>query len=205
VKSKDVSVSNQPEVTIDLEALRPEWGRILGQVVDARSRQPLPRATILGIYRSVTGEDLQLVADDHGKFVSQRKLLRVVLCARSPDGKLAGIVELGSDDRGEIIRVEPTGNAVGQIINHKTRAPLAKVPVTYSVRVEREGDNGWRQSFGGETTTDEKGNFEIKSLVAGIEYDIDVPSGKYTVQRVSTVVVDAGKTKQVGQLEFQGP
>jgi hypothetical protein len=205
VKSKDVSVSNQPEVTIDLEALRPEWGRILGQVVDARSRQPLPRATILGIYRSVTGEDLQLVADDHGKFVSQRKLLRVVLCARSPDGKLAGIVELGSDDRGEIIRVEPTGNAVGQIINHKTRAPLANVPVTYSVRVEREGDNGWRPSFGSETTTDEKGNFEIKSLVAGIEYDIDVPSGKYTVQRVGTVVVDAGKTKQVGQLEFQGP
>ena len=196
-------VSNQTEVTIDLESAMAGMGADSGQVVDAH-RQPVPRSTILGIYRSAAGEDLQLVADDHGKFVSQRKLLRVVLYARSPDGKLAGIVELGPDDRGEIIRVEPTGNAFGQIINHKTRAPLAKVPVTYSVRVEHDG-GGWRPSFGGETTTDEKGNFEIKSLAAGVEYDIDVPSGKYTVQRVGTVTVDSAKTKPVGQLEFQGP
>jgi hypothetical protein len=53
--------------------------------------------------------------------------------------------------------------------------------------------------------TDEKGNFEIKSLVARTEYDIKVPSGKYTVQRVGTVVVDSAKTKQLGQLLFQGP
>jgi hypothetical protein len=206
VKPKVVRVSNQTEVTIDFEASRPEKGRIIGQVVDAHSHQPVPRATILGIYRSLqAGEDLQLVADDRGKFVAERQLLRVVLYARSPDGKLAGIVELGPDDRGEIIRVEPTGNAVGQIINRKTQAPLAKIPVTYSVRVEREGDNGWRPSFGGETTTDEKGNFEIKSLVAGAEYDIDVPAGKYSLQRVGTVVVDSAKTKQVGQLLFHGP
>ena len=104
----------------------------------------------------------------------------------------------------EIIRVEPTGNAVGQIINRRTRAPLAKVPVTYSVRVEREGGNGWRPSFGGETTTDEKGKFEIRSLVAGAEYDITVPSGQF-MQRVGTVIVDSARTKQLGQLEFQGP
>jgi len=36
-------------------------------------------------------------------------------------------------------------------------------------------------------------------------YDIKVPSGKYTVQRVGTVVVDSAKTKQLGQLLFQGP
>jgi hypothetical protein len=94
---------------------------------------------------------------------------------------------------------------VGQIINRQTHAPLGKIPVTYSVRVEREGDSGWRPSFGGETMTDEKGNFEIKSLVARTEYDIKVPSGKYTVQRVGTVVVDSAKTKQLGQLLFQGP
>jgi hypothetical protein len=206
VDPKIVRVSTQNEVTVDFEAPRPEWGRILGQVVDAQSRQPVPRATILGIYRSTqAGVDLQLVADDAGKFMAERQLFRLVLYARSPDGKLAGIVELGPDDRGEIIRVEPTGNAVGQIINRKTRAPLAKIPVTYSVRVELEGGKGWRPSFGGETATDEKGNFEIKSLVAGAEYDIDVQSGKYTLQRVGTVVVDSGKTKQLGQLAFRGP
>ncbi len=206
VKPKVVRVSNQPEVTIDFETSRPEKGRIIGQVVDAHSHQPVPRATILGIYRSLqAAEDLQLVADDRGKFVAERQLLRVVLYARSPDGKLAGIAELGPEDRGEIIRVEPTGNAVGQIINRKTQAPLAKIPVSYSVRVEREGDNGWRPSFGGETTTDGKGNFEIKSLVAGTEYDIKVPSGQYTVQRVGTVVVDSAKTKQLGQLLFHDP
>ena len=42
VKSKDVRVSNQTEVTFDFDAPRPEWGRILGQVVDAH-RQPVPR------------------------------------------------------------------------------------------------------------------------------------------------------------------
>jgi len=206
VTPKNIRILNQAEVTINFESSRPEKGRIIGQVLDAQSRQPVPRATILGIYRSLQAdEDLQLVADDRGKVVAERQLLRVVLYARSPDGKLAGIVELGPDDRGEIIRVEPTGNAVGQIINRQTHAPLGKIPVTYSVRVEREGDSGWRPSFGGETMTDEKGNFEIKSLVARTEYDIKVPSGKYTVQRVGTVVVDSAKTKQLGQLLFQGP
>jgi hypothetical protein len=205
VKSTDLRISNQTEITINLGRPRPEKGRILGQVVDAQ-RQPVPRATILGIYRSAaTGEELQLLADDNGKFVGERQLLRVVLYARSPDGKLAGIVELGPDDRGEIIRIEPTGNAVGRIINRKSKAPLAKVPVTYSVRVEMENANGWRGSFGGETTTDEKGNFEIKSLVAGATYDIDVPSGKYAQQQVGTAVVEPAKTKQLGELKFQGP
>jgi hypothetical protein len=206
VEPKRLSISTQAEVKIDFEAIRPEKGRLLGQVLDARSHQPVPRATILGIYRSPQAVgDVQLVADDNGKFIAERQLFRVVLYARSPDGKLAGIVELGPDDRGEIIQVEPTGNAVGQIINLKTRAPLVKVPVKYSVRVQMENANGWRPSFGGETTTDEQGKFEIKSLVAGSEYDIDVPSGKDTQQQVGTAVVDPGKTKQLGQLTFQGP
>ncbi len=205
VPPKNLRILNQAELSINFESSRPEKGRIIGQVLNAQSRQPVPRATILGIYRSwQAGEDLQLVADDRGKVVAERQLLRVVLCARSPDGKLAGIVELEPDDRGEIIRVEPTGNAVGQIINRRTRAPLVKIPVTYKVRVEHEGGNGWRPSFGGQTTTDEKGNFEIKSLVAGAEYDITVPSGKF-MQRVGTVVVDSAKTKQLGQLTFRGP
>jgi hypothetical protein len=203
--TKTVRISNQAEVTVDFEAPRHEKGRLLGQVVDARSRQPVPRATILGVYRnSQASGDLQLVADEQGKFVAERQMFRVVLYARSPDRKLAGVVELGPDDRGAIIRVEPTGNAVGQIVNRKNKAPLVKVPVTYSVRVEIENGHGWRPSFGGETTTDERGNFEIKSLVAGSEYDIDVPSGKY-MQQVGTAIVDPGKTKQLGQLTFQGP
>src|SRR5580704_4287817 len=53
VTPKNIRILNQAEVTINFESSRPEKGRIIGQVLDAQSRQPVPRATILGIYRSL--------------------------------------------------------------------------------------------------------------------------------------------------------
>ena len=209
VEVQKALVTNQPELTFDFEKPLNEKAPLTGSVVDAQSGQGIPRALITGIYRHHFGAgDLEFVTGGDGKFRGEGQLYPypIALHAQSADGLLGGLLEIGPNDAEATIKVQELSKAAGQIIDEATGRPLANRKVKYGVRVHIGDDKApWRDSFGGTTTTDAEGNFELTKLVAGGEYHINVPTDEHSSRSVGTVTIDSPLTKQLGKLVLKKP
>jgi hypothetical protein len=198
VPVKQFEVTNKAEMVFDLEAPRLETGPIAGTVIAADTGRPVPHAR-------VSGGDLTLLADDSGRFLGERKSTRLTLFGISPDEKMAGLLDIGPDDSSVTITLRAMGKAAGQIVSATGSAPLANVTVCYKASVAHY--RSWVTSSG-ETMTDGKGNFELKSLVPGVEYGISARAGKTGERPVGFVTIDqfdAAKCTQLGPLVLYDP
>ncbi|HEV3300239.1 MAG TPA: thioredoxin family protein [Planctomycetaceae bacterium] len=187
-------VTDEGELNFDFDLARPEMGPISLAVVDAASGRPVPHATISGIgdNRLWSNAPRDITADDMGQFRGERVLGRTLLCALSPDKKSAGFVEIGPDESGTAINLKPMGSALGQIVNARTQAPFTNAKVHYKAIIPR--------GLGfGDVVTDEKGNFELKSLVPGVKYEIELSRA---ARPVTVVTVGPSETKQLGKVIF---
>ena len=207
VEPRKLRISDETELVCDFELPRAERGPFSGIVIDVSSGQPVPLAEITGVYRhQLAGRALELIADDAGKFQGERAPHRVVLCARSPDGQLGGILEIGPDDAETRIELHPLGTAQGQIIDEATGRPLANHKLEYGVRVHIGDDNAaFADYFGGSATTDDNGRFELTRLIAGSVYHIVVPSDETSSRGVGTVTIASPEIKQLGKLLLAKP
>jgi hypothetical protein len=170
------TITDETEKEINFHAPRPEKGRLSGLIVSGDPPRPVPQARIEGIYRaSLAGRDLDITADEEGRFDVQRDLHRTVLRARSPDGTLAGVVEIGPDEKEVTIPIAPMASAKGILLDAVTREPLPGREIVYGVRVPIGDDDApWRTSFGGEVMTSTDGSFGLERLIVGQPYEINV-------------------------------
>jgi hypothetical protein len=196
---KQFRVTDEGELNFNYDLTRPEMGPISLAVVDAASGRPVPHATISGIGDNTLWSNAprDVTADDMGQFRGERVLGRTLLCALSPDKKSAGFLEIGPDVSAATVRLKPMGRAVGQIVNATREAPLTNTTVHYRAIVPKGLEQ--RGSCFGDVVTDDKGNFELKSLVAGAKYELNMAR-----QRGGVVKVGPSETRQLGKLTFEG-
>ncbi|WP_417390643.1 hypothetical protein [Gimesia sp.] len=169
-------ITNEREKKFDFHAARPEKGMLTGSIVTGDPPRPVPEAEVHGIYRyQLAGHDLQANTDQSGKFKVERELHPVVIYASSKDKKLAGIVEIGPDDKTVTIPLRPVGSVRGQLVGAVDKQIVKNSELNYGVQIRfGEKNRLSRTAFGGTIITDESGKFELENLVLGQEYNMSL-------------------------------
>ena len=202
---REFEIADEPDIELNFAISIDEKGAFAGTVVTGEPPQPVPMATIEGIYGKTVNWNLRLRADAQGRFAGERYLDRTVLHAKSPDGKLAGIMEIGPHDKQATIAIGPVASLKGRLINDGTGDPLPNRKVDWRRPVPM-GDSTWLEAWGGSTTTDEQGNFVATGLVVGQEYRICMYNEDHQTEVLKYTAARPGE-KNVGDLtrELPGP
>ncbi|QGQ23634.1 hypothetical protein F1728_13520 [Gimesia benthica] len=176
-KIEKFDITTETEKEFNFHTVRPEKGILNGTVVAGNPAQPVPDASISGIYRhGLAGRDMQATTNKAGKFEVERELHKVVIYARNKDKTLTGVVEIGPDDKTVTIPLQPSGSAFGTLIDGASGEPLKGRELQYGVRVYLGKDrfSAFRTAYGGKVTTDDVGRFELKDLVVGQKYNLSL-------------------------------
>jgi len=173
VKVEKFEVIDQKELIFDFHSPRKEKGTFRGLVVAGDPPLPVP-AEITGVIRHTSG-GLNLVAktDESGRFTLERKLHPTTLFAKSRDGKLAGIVEIGADDAEVTIAIAPTASYTARIVGPDQQPLAPDVQVIDGVRVylgDRNSPFQW--AFGRSQNADATGLVRFENLVVGATYEV---------------------------------
>lgn len=115
------------------------------------------------------------VADRDGRFTLFAPRFDTYLHAKSPDGKLQGIVLMKPADKIVTVAVEPTASASGRILGDEGK-PVAGATITYGYRINSK-DGTFSYRFGGTVRTDANGAFALTGLVPGYEYTLNLVAG----------------------------
>jgi hypothetical protein len=211
IKGTKITVTDQAKLEFNFNAPREEKGLLNGLVVMGTPAIPVAGASVWGVYRgNSSGFDLSAKTDGQGRFEAVRNQHRMVLRAKSADGKLACIVEIGPDDTTVRLALVPVATARGRLLNSQTGEPDREI--VYGVRVPQseEKNSPWRTSYGGEVRTDSAGRFALTSLVAAQEYHVSVTLEERSGwQSVDTLGASPGETLDIGDVklapEFRRP
>jgi hypothetical protein len=107
---------------------------------------------------------------------------------------LAGGVVLRGDEKGPVtVKLQRHGDVTGRIVDANGK-PVAKVRLGCRVKGVRFGP----PKLGG-AITDNDGRFRVKGLIPGLENELIVPGP--AVPRVVPVIVEPGKTKDLGDVK----
>jgi RNA polymerase sigma factor (sigma-70 family) len=170
-----IVIKDQIELVRDFRMPRPEKGPLEGRVVVAGAgdrgvagaKVEIAAASMLAIPFAVT-------ADARGRFHAERNLDRLVVCAKSPDGKFGAMVEVGPEDPELVIAVAPTATATGLLLDERGR-PAANQQLQWGRRVYVDEEQKISMScFAPKVVTDSEGRFTLPSLVVGQEYEISL-------------------------------
>jgi RNA polymerase sigma factor (sigma-70 family) len=210
VKPAEFTITDQAQVEFNFHSPREETGVVKGLVVDAASPDskspPVPNAVVAGVYKaSVAARDFALTTNAAGRFEGERRRYRMVLHAKSADGKLAGMVEVGPDDATVTVPLLQVATARGRLLDGETGEPLAGREIVYGVNVPSgdEPNAPFRTAFGGRVITDRDGRFALKGLAAGQKYVVNVTIEKDRSWRgVQTLVPEAGQAVDLGDVRL---
>ncbi|MBW3598836.1 MAG: carboxypeptidase regulatory-like domain-containing protein [Planctomycetes bacterium] len=207
LKAETFDVNDESELVFNFAAPRPETGPFTGRVVAGDPPRPAPGAVVEGRYRAFVGRrNLRLRADDQGRFSGERSLHITVIRAMSSDGKLAGIVEIGTDQAEATISIGPLASVRARLIDSQTRNPLPETKVRWGRRIYLGNDDApWETAWGGTVTTDSLGSFELKGLVVGQEYSLSVPRGDGSYGGLPSVTPERAETIDLGDLPLKPP
>jgi hypothetical protein len=206
VKPEKFEVAAQSELEFHFAAPRPETGPFSGRVITGSPPRPVPDALIEGKYRAFLSRDLRLRADEQGRFSGERSLHRIVVYAKSPNGELAGIVEIGPDTEEATIPVAPVASAKARLVDAETGDPLPEAEVRWGRDVHKGDDDApWETAWGRNVTTDAAGFFEIGGLVVGQEYSLSVPRGDGSYGGLPSFTPKTADSADLGDLRLKPP
>jgi hypothetical protein len=158
-----------------------------GSVVGPGGR-PLAGATITGLTAKMG--DVQTLKGAEFTVTGLRPGRSRYLVCYHQEKDLGGSLVLRGDDKGPIvIKLQSCSEAVGRIVD-KDGQPVAGLQLMCS----SQAGGPPRHAF-----TDRDGRFRVKSLVPGLTYDLFQP--KEFRWRFTPVVVESGKTKELGDIK----
>ena len=190
-----ITIHAEPELIRDFRMPRPEKGTIAGRVVLASEREKGvagARVEIIAVIGTLA-IPFAVTADANGRFQAERDLDPLVICAKSPDGKLGAIIEVGAEDPEILIAVTPTATATGVLLDQRGK-PAANQNLEWGRRVfVDEKQDISMTCFAPKVVTDAKGRFTLPALVVGQEYDISLHVGRQRLSNMSLVPSDPEK------------
>jgi RNA polymerase sigma factor (sigma-70 family) len=206
VEPVEITITDQAKVEVDLHAPRAETGTLKGVVVTGKPPAPVPNAVVAGVYKaSVGARDFAVTTNAEGRFDGERRRHRMVLHAKSADGKLAGVVEVEPDDTKVTIPLAKVAMAKGRLLDSESGKPMAGREIVYGVQVP-VGDQPnapFRTTFGGKVKTNRTGHFALKGLVAGQTYVVNVTlKENERWGRLLELVPEAGQAVDLGDVRL---
>ncbi len=170
-----LTIKNEAEVVRDFKMPRPAKGTLTGRVVLAGAEdRGIAGATVEIAAANMLAYPFAVTADTVGRFHAERDLDPLVVCAKSPDGKLGAIVEVGAEDPEIMIAVAPTATATGLLLDPAGK-PVANRVLDWGRRVFLDEKQGISMTcFSPKVTTDANGRFTLPALVIGQEYEISL-------------------------------
>lgn len=196
-------------VEVNLHGGGPENIRTEGRIVlQQNPERGVPEARVTGIRRQRIGNRIDAVTDQQGRFAADRGRSEMVVHAATPDGRLAGVVEIGPTEANISIPVGPTGTVRGRLIDSDSGAPVPHQEIHYGIKVEFT-DSTHRLEFGGNATTDSDGRFTLPRLAVGADYTVwavvkrDSSGRARAWHRVGEVRVKRPTTVDVGELRMR--
>jgi thiol-disulfide isomerase/thioredoxin len=163
------TISDEPELEVNLHAERPSQEEFSGRVVlKDRPQEGVAETTVRGYSLEMRVPiRLEVTTGADGRFKVSRRTVNTLLYARNEGGTLAGIVRIGPDDRSAEIPIAATAFAHGRLIDQATGEPVANMEVTYGV--DWPGPHTGYEC-GGRVRTDDRGEFTAVALVPGWKY-----------------------------------
>jgi RNA polymerase sigma factor (sigma-70 family) len=195
-----IAIKDQAEVVRDFRMPRPEKGTITGRVFLGGAEQTgVAGAKVEIIAANRLAVPFTVTADAIGRFHAERDLDPLVICAKSPDGKLGAIVEVGAEDPEIVIAVAPTATPTGVLFvevgaeDSEIVIAVAPTATATGVLLDQKGEPAANQNlewgrrvlldekqdismtcFAPKVVTDAQGRFTLPELVVGQEYDISL-------------------------------
>jgi RNA polymerase sigma factor (sigma-70 family) len=168
-----LTVKDEPEIIRDFKMPRPEKGTLAGRVIFAGgSDKPIAGAIVEIVARNRLAIPFQVTADADGRFQAERDLDPLLICAKSPDGKLGAMVEAGAEDADVLISISPTATASGVLLDLDGK-PAANKSLDWGRRVFMDAEEQMSMiCFAPKVVTDTHGHFTLPSLVVGQKYGI---------------------------------
>jgi RNA polymerase sigma factor (sigma-70 family) len=168
-----LTVGNESEVVHDFRMPRPEKGPITGRVVRSGARENgIAGARIEIAAANLRAYPYTVTADDEGRFHADRDLDRLTIFAKSPDGTLGGMVEVGAEETETIIPVAPMATATGRLLNEDGKI-ASNQKLEWGRRISLDDERQVSMHcFAPKVVTDSEGRFTLPSLVVGQTYEI---------------------------------
>jgi RNA polymerase sigma factor (sigma-70 family) len=173
--NEKITVKDEAEIVRDFRMPRPEKGSLTGRVVQTGARDMgVAGAMVEGIAANSSAATFAATSDAEGRFKTERSLDPLVIFAKSPDGSLGAIVEVGAEDPEVVIALSPTATATGLLLDEQGK-PAANQQLYWGRRVYLDEDKRVStECFAPKVETDKAGKFSLASLVVGQEYKISV-------------------------------
>lgn len=172
VKPPNFEITKQKSHEVNLHSALPSTGRITGRVVlKGKPARGVAKVKIKGVPLKSGMAYLEAVTRKNGRFEATRGLSEMVVHARSAEGKLAGITKIKATDEKVAISIGPTASASGRLIDKATGKPIADAHLRCGHRIT-DTDGTFSLWFGDVTRTGVEGEFHLKGLVPGVEYQI---------------------------------
>ena len=175
-KNEKITVQDEPELVRDFHMPRADKGPLSGRVVVAgRKGEGVAEASVEIVAGVSAGSyPVRIRADAEGRFRVDRTLDHCYVCAKSPDGSLGALVEIGAEDAEVVIEVAPTAKARGILLDEAGQAVVNR-EVDWGRRINFDDSRGSStEAFATKVKTDALGRFTLPSLVIGQEYDISL-------------------------------
>jgi RNA polymerase sigma factor (sigma-70 family) len=170
-----LTVKGESELVRNFNMPRAEKGTIKGRVVLASAPdQGVSGAKVEIAARSIMANPFAVTADAEGRFQAERNLDPLVVCAKSADGKLGAMIEVGAEDPEVVIALAPTATATGILLDVQGQ-PVANRELAWGRKVYLDDESRvsmW--CFVPRVVTDSKGRFTLPSLVIRQEYEISL-------------------------------
>lgn len=202
---------------------------IKGRVVTGEPIEPVSKAIVSGVFRSVSKHDHQIWhmqtiprpaamlanADPRGRFSIEHELPRnlknysgrIILYAKKPDGSSTGMIEIEDSAKDVTIALLPAGGVRGRVFFDQTAAPVPDRLVIIGFQLS-DADGKVSAKYGGHfgelATTSKDGKFECRGLVAGMRYFISVNTapGEYW-EAADSFVARPGETIDFGEIRVK--
>jgi hypothetical protein len=195
-------IRDEKTKNIDFAVARPDRGPLSVHVVGGT-----PPTDVAGAIVEIRSQSNWWNADidrtdAQGRLTIERNLSRTFIHARSADGLLASLVEIGPDDPSKEVTVKPCGTAKGRLVDPAGK-PIANTDAFFGIRPDTGITLYGGVNFGGgRFKTDGDGKFTLPNLIVDQDYSLDVPQNQKdpNQQSRSPVVVKAAGESDVGDV-----
>jgi len=199
----EISGESELELTVTTK-VQPEV-ELVGLVVRKDNLQPVVGAKVYGVPRSFRGNDWEAESGEDGKFKVKHNAQPTYAYATNADKSLVGVAEIPDTRLAIVMQLEPAGSARGRLIND-AKEPVVGQRIDYGIDVPDEENRTWSTRFGGYVITDANGEFELKSLANGREYNLSLPHRPDgTIPGLTKVIAKAGEMIDLGDLALPAP
>jgi thiol-disulfide isomerase/thioredoxin len=168
-------VRDQPEIIRDFHMPRPDKGPIMGRVTF--EGKGVAGASVEFFSDGPGGGDTSRAKTDiEGRFSTMRWLDRSAVHAKSADGSLGAVVDIGEEDPEVMIELAPTAIATGTVLD-ETGKPASDRLLSCPRVTYHDGQAFWSEPVAPKVVTDDRGHFTLPSLVVGQRYEIVLEGG----------------------------